>query len=361
MSDETLHHAKRERVVLVIGTSARGGIRSVIQAYEEVGFYRAYPYRFVETHTEGSLAKRLWVAARGLVTVFWLLLMRQVLLIHAHASMRGSFWRKGIMCLLARLFGRPFILHLHGSEFRTFYDKLGWLGQALVKQVLQSATAVVVLSDYWRDFIGTICPANPVVVPNFVLDRYGHLPVTEARKHVLFLGQIGTRKGAFDLLTAMAIAREACSGVKLLMAGNGQVAEAREQVEQLGLSGIVEVVGWVDGVQKDRLIAEAGIFVLPSHNEGLPMAIIEAMNAGMAVLSTPVGSIPEVIAPEENGLLVEPGRPPKLANALTSLLVDPSRRLAIAARGRETYHRLYCPEVAVGAMESLYRQVLEAV
>jgi glycosyltransferase involved in cell wall biosynthesis len=92
------------------------------------------------------------------------------------------------------------------------------------------------------------------------------------------------------------------------------------------LSESVRLVGLLAGQQKLAALQRADIFVLPSHTEGLPNAMIEAMAAGLPVIVTPVGSIPDVVTHEDNGLLVPPRNAPALAAALRYLIVSAERR-----------------------------------
>jgi glycosyltransferase involved in cell wall biosynthesis len=118
------------------------------------------------------------------------------------------------------------------------------------------------------------------------------------------------------------------------MAGDGDVAGARSLVQEHGLADVVEVRDWLDPVERDRVLALSSVFVLPSHNEGLPMAMLEAMAWGVVPVVSPVGGIPEVVTDGVNGLLVGPGDVPQLAAALHRLAADPEllSRLSVAAR-----------------------------
>jgi glycosyltransferase involved in cell wall biosynthesis len=111
------------------------------------------------------------------------------------------------------------------------------------------------------------------------------------------------------------------------------------------------------GVQSNVAQFYAGIdlFVLPSLTEGMPMALIEAMAAGKAVVATTVGSVPRLIESGHNGLLVPPGDAPALAAALLSLLGDPESCTRLGTRARETAHRSYSAVSMAAQYRNLYR------
>jgi glycosyltransferase involved in cell wall biosynthesis len=95
------------------------------------------------------------------------------------------------------------------------------------------------------------------------------------------------------------------------------------------------VLSWVDSKERERLLAESDVFVLPSHAEGVPMSLLEAMAAGLPCITTPVGGIPDVFTHGAEGLLVSPGNPAQLATAMTQLINDEPGRLNAGRRAHE--------------------------
>ena len=107
-------------------------------------------------------------------------------------------------------------------------------------------------------------------------------------------------------------------------------------MRRLRLSGNVRFLGWVGPEQRDQILKEADIFILPSYNEGLPMAILEAMAWGLPIITTPVGGIPEVLIQGQNGLLVEPGNVNQLSKSIQYLMQDMALRQSMGKCSRET-------------------------
>ena len=128
-------------------------------------------------------------------------------------------------------------------------------------------------------------------------------------------------KGTFDLLDAIAKVPQPMlqDSVRFIVAGNGEVERVREIVERLGLNNCVTVFDWVEPEQRDSLLAESDVFVLPSYFEGMPMSLLEAMSWSMPVITTPVGGIPDFVVEGENGLLVQPGDIDGLSSAFAKL------------------------------------------
>jgi glycosyltransferase involved in cell wall biosynthesis len=171
---------------------------------------------------------------------------------------------------------------------------------------------------------------NPVKLPSQVPQRLGSHKVS-----FVFLGRIGPRKGAFDLIKAFAcLSAEQKTRSVLTLAGDGDVEQARTLIKSLNLTDYITVLDWLDQEQRDALLAKADVFVLPSYNEGLPMALLEAMSWGLPVITTPVGGIPEVVTHKQNGLLVNPGDTQQLSEAMQSLIEDENLRLSLGSTAR---------------------------
>jgi glycosyltransferase involved in cell wall biosynthesis len=105
-------------------------------------------------------------------------------------------------------------------------------------------------------------------------------------------------------------------------------------------------------------LANADAFVLPSHNEGLPMSLLEAMAATLPVISTPVGGIPEVVEHGVNGLITDAGNVQSLANNMRALVDDAELRAKLGRAARETIQSRYSAEAVLPRLERLYQQLL---
>ena len=347
------------RRVLMVCTAGRGGMLSVIESYRVDGLFDRWGVRLFSPHDEGSLARRLWLAAVEILRFIVEILTHRVTLVHCHAAELGSFWRKSIFGLLARARRIPVLFHLHGAEMKDFYDAQPAPIRRLISWILERYSAVVVLSPSWADWVRSVAPKASV----FVLHNYVRMPAAQGRRagegpvKVLFLGIIGHRKGVYDLLPAFAEALQARPGMKLLVGGNGEVEQARMRAAELGLGDSVEFLGWVGGDRKNELLAAADIFVLPSYNEGLPISLLEAMSWGVPVVSTTVGGIPELIRDGTDGYLIEAGDVPALARRLAELAGDPDLRRRMGRAGREQVAESFSREAVLPRLEQLYADI----
>lgn len=354
-------------MILYICTAARGGMRSVLDGYRDSGLFERWDAQVVWSHREGSVFQRMLTALSAVFRVFWLVSLGKVKLMHCHAAMRGSFWRKALFAKIAHLYGVPVVFHLHGSEFKSFYANQGQLGKRIIRNTFAAADVVIVLSPSWAEFVRTIAPrANTRVLPNFVkisrtneADRFEvSRPAENGSVTALFLGLVGDRKGVFDLLPALKAARQHAPNLKLIIGGNGEVSRAEETALTLGVSDAVHFAGWVSGDEKNDLLKRADFFVLPSHNEGLPVSLLEAMSHGLPVISTKVGGIPELVTHEQDGILIDAGDVLALTEALIKLAKGDSLRNRMSQAGREKVQKFYSVDAVLPELEGIYRGLL---
>ena len=322
--------------VLVVGprAEARGGIGSV-QLVLERHLSAHADLAVVTTHADGR--DRLATMLRGTLAAARRIRRERPDVVHLHVSQRASVFRKDLLAAVARRRDVPVVLHLHGSRFLDWFDALPRPARALVRGLLRPHR-LVVLSETLREPYRTRLdvPADRIVaLPNPVewpatVDRPAGSTVP-----AVFLGRFGARKGIYDLIAACALLTPAHRArLRVVAAGDGEVAQVREAVTTAGVGDVVEVVDWLDRSARDELLRRAQLLVLPSSHEGLPMAVLEAMAFGVAPVVTPVGGLPELVHDGVNGALVPVGDPAALARTLGDLLDDDERRLALGTRAR---------------------------
>lgn len=301
------------RTVLLIGPSidrTKGGMATVIA--EQIKFNSknsGFVYKYIRSHVEGSLIEKIYVAIRSIIQVSFL---SSSDLVHFHVASDASFYRKSLLMLIVKLKRKPTIMHIHGSDFDQFYFKSNIIAKIFVKYIFSTTDKVIVLSEYWNTFFKQSIPSasvqviyNGVNVDTFLPnDTKIHHP-----NHFLFLGRLGKRKGIYDLIAALDIIvnTRKIKSIKIYIAGDGEIDEVSELINELGLQQHAILLGWLDDSKKLDHVKQVSTVVLPSYSEGLPMALIEAMAAGKVIISTRVGGIPELVEEGKNGFLVEPG------------------------------------------------------
>jgi glycosyltransferase involved in cell wall biosynthesis len=346
---------------LMIGTdpAEQGGIASVATLLINENFLRRYEIKYITSHKYGTLGYRMFIALHAIVTVFGYCVFSRPKIVHVHSASRGSLIRKSIVLALARLFGCKTIFHLHCGEFIQLTQELGPLRQGWTRRTLQKSTKVIVLSETDAHFIAQFAPGSDVqIIYNAVKVEALTDPSIEEEGRMLFLGNAGVRKGIFELLTSVSALKKNVPGIKLVIAGDGNLAEVATKARELGIESNIEILGWINADQKKKHeLARAAIFTLPSRAEGLPMAMLEAMSAGKAVVVSNVGGIPQVITDGENGLLIPPADVNALTLALTTLLENKPLRTKLASNARQTIVENYSSNVVIDKLSALYDEL----
>jgi glycosyltransferase involved in cell wall biosynthesis len=344
----------------MVGTSpdVRGGISSVVRGYYNGGLFRRFDIRYIPTHRDGTAVQKAVTALKAYVAMAGLLLTADAPLLHIHLASRASFWRKAVVCAMARMRGRPYVLHVHGAEFSKFYhEECGAFSKRAVRGVLERAALLLTLSGQWQEALKRIAPGAIVqTLPNAVpLHEVPPRAAADAPLRILFAGRIGARKGAFELLQAFARLAPKFPSATLVCAGDGEGAELRQLAARLGVADRLECPGWLKPEQMAGELQRASIFALPSHQEGVPMALLEAMSRSLPVLTTPVGGIPEVVENDRNGLLVTPGDVDAIEAALERLLQSSDERERLGAAARETIAERFSLDATIERLAALYR------
>lgn len=179
-------------------------------------------------------------------------------------------------------------------------------------------------------------------------------PALGREEKVLFLGHMTDVKGPDILVKAIPEVVKSHPACRFIFAGDGDAQPYRDLAEELGVLDSCEFVGWATDLEKDNLLRDCPIYCQPSRNEGMPMALLEAMGYGRACIATRVGGVPQVLNDGRDGILVEPLDDKGIANAVISLLnrIDDARSLGLAAR--EKVQSRFCPQKNLELLSRIY-------
>lgn len=328
--------------------SVHGGITSVIkQILGHEWTEGEVDIRFLPSYKGGNNVQKI-LYFLGAVKQYKSILKKDLPdLVYMHMSHHGSFDRASALQKIAKKHNIPTVVHLHGSEFKKYYDECSDKKRKVISGFFEDCGAVITLGTLWKQYIRSIAPKAKI----HVLNNSIHIPqqtVTQeqAEVNVLFLGVLIQRKGVADLLQAV---KKLVDGKKLEgisvrfhIGGTGSEEETLKQyVRENSLENYVVFLGWLDGVKKKNALETNQVLILPSYNEGLPIAILEAISYGMPVIATNVGSIAEAVLEGENGFLVDPGDVDGYENALQRLITDYPLRQSMAKKSRDLAEKQY--------------------
>jgi glycosyltransferase involved in cell wall biosynthesis len=325
------------------GVAGKGGIDRIMGALAgEIGRQNqpGLFVRFAASRGGGRVILSPFFLAAFMLRLIGMKLGRRLDVVHINLASQASTYRKLMIAWLCRLVGTPYVLHLHGGDYEEFWDhQPGWMSRAIYR-MFDSAARIVVLGRVWQAAIAKRVPTAAdriLIVPNAssrpVLPHRGGGETV----HVLFLGRLVAYKGVPQLLEALHRLRE-LPGWRATLAGDGEVEATAAALAGNGLTGRVELPGWVDAQGVAELIASADILVLPSLIENLPLSVIEGMAAGLAVIASRVGAVEDIVSDGNTGLLVEPGDVDGLTAALARLIGDPELRRRLGKEAQSFHH-----------------------
>jgi glycosyltransferase involved in cell wall biosynthesis len=339
-----------------------GGMVTAQQAILNSPLAERYRLEFISTYRRPGKLGQVAVFGAALARLAVWSIAGRGRIVHVHATVRGSSYRKAIVVGLAKALRRKVVLHVHSGadEIAYFSWTRGRGSLRLFRTAFGAADVVVAVSAASAEMLamayrlggGVQVVPNPApVLAPFVREQP---PSGEVRAAYLG-GFANLAKGGDVLVEALELALPRAPQLRVSLAGPGEPPAAAAAL--IASRPEVEWQGWLDPEGKDQLLRSAAIFVIPSRSEGLPMALLEGMAYGMAVVATEAGGIPEVVEPGVDGLLVAPEDPAALAGALCRLAGDPQLRESLAAGALGRVKSLDADEVA-RRLDAIYAALL---
>lgn len=344
--------------ILTLGVSKTtyGGMTSVLVSYEKC----FEQMRFIPTWRLGHKIVKVWYAFQAIVCCFFLLLFdKRIKILHIHGAANASFYRKEVFLKMGKRFGKKVVFHQHAADFREFFEQSD--DKLRIVDVINLCDKLIVLSQSWKSyFIGIGVAENKICILNNIVfppkERTEKIP--HAKLHLLYLGEISHRKGIFDLLDMLKSNKTYFEGKILLRVGGNSVdGDIDLFIMEHNLSSMVKYEGWVSGSKKEESLEWADLYILPSYNEGLPIAILEAMSHSVPVISTEVGGIPEILEPYKNGILIEAGNLEQIKNAISFFIEYPEK---VCEYGKSAYVSVqpFFPEKVFEQLKNIYEDLL---
>ena len=350
--------------VLVIGpspTKSKGGMATVIEEIQsDSKLNEQFDIDIYESYIDGGIFKRLLYSAWAYLKFCFT--KKDYDIYHIHAASYGSTFRKGLYVKTAKRWGKKVIFHIHGAEYMKFYEGLSYRKKQKVIDILKACDMIIALSQDWKKkFDSTFALNNCVVLENGINVERLKPAVSDPSDHphsFVMLGRLGERKGTYDLIDAIENVTKTIPDVKCYLAGDGDIDKCSSIIKEKYLENNISIEGWADFDKKLKLLKQSSVLVLPSYNEGLPMAILEGMACGNAIISTTVGAIPEVVK-EENGILIEPGDIEKLSEALLKYCMDEDAVERIGKNNIALIHTKYSMDAMHQKLAQYYIDVMQ--
>lgn len=343
--------------VLMVGPdrSVHGGISGVVNNYYDAGITEKVDLNYIGTMVEGSKLRKLWQAVKAYIK--FLKLLPEYPIVHVNVASDSSYYRKFLFIKAAKRAGRKIVIHQHGGDFETFYEKeQNDRGRARIRQVLGMGDVFLVLSPKLKQFFkGILEPSkvilfpNAVPVPDSIEKEYG-------KQKILFLGRLCKEKGLRELFSVLPQLHEQFPQMRLLLGGIWEDEELREEAAKM--KEYVTDLGWLQGEAKKDYLRISDLFVFPTYFEGQPVSVLEAMAYQCGIVATNVGGIPQMVEPGQTGLLIKPKDPEGLKSALEKLLSDPELCECLGKNARAKVQKEFSIEKSLQELIKIYQQLV---
>ncbi len=326
--------------VLMVGmhlTRTRGGISTLTAGILTSSFKDVFDVTYIASQAEDmGKGGKLLLAAGAVLRFLWNCLIRTPDLVYVHLGSNASLYREAIFILLGKLMRRRVVAHFHAGDIDEYYPGQMWLGRNFIRLALKACDSLIAVSnESARQLRGLTGRTKIFVIPNAIdTSAFGDADRTlTGPVKLLFVGAMGKLKGERDLVDAIAILKERGVDLRATFLGFGG-ERLSKYCRERDVSALVEHVGPISLDDRIKFFAGADIFVLPTYAEAMPVSVIEAMAAGLPVISTTVGGIPELIDDGVDGLLLTPGDVRQLAEHIGTLAADADRRAVLGRKAR---------------------------
>lgn len=326
---------KQNTAIIMVGPDpdGLGGISRVVKTWQSAGFFADHHVHYIASVTDRPTNHKLFL----LKALFFFILyqIKTSATVYIHTSSHHSFYRKSLFLLIAILFRRKIILHIHPAHFIDFLNGLSGMTRWYMYGLLKRVDAVVALTDGIKQKIASFAPQARLVTLNNPVDvkalanKNGYHRFSN---RLLYLGWYIKAKGVYELVDAVDILVRQGESIHLDFFGTKEASNLREYVQKKKLQDVITVHDWIEDEDKIKVLRESTMLILPSHSEGVPNVILEAMATHTPIIATPVGGMQELLEDERNCLLSKVNDPKDLSEKISRLFYDQELRLRLAAR-----------------------------
>jgi glycosyltransferase involved in cell wall biosynthesis len=315
-----------------------------------------------------SIKKILYVLY-SFISFIWSLILIRPSIVHVFTCSYWGYWRNWLYILLAKLFQRKTIFHLLGA-IDLFYNEVGSFQKYFLRKSLNSADCYLLQSPVLEDWAKQYSHKEVIGIWNGI--DFAKIPSKSTNPPELIagldypigltIGNLSVNKGSPEIIGALKLLKDENIKISWIFVGRGDIQQFKKLADQNGLAENVYFTGEVSELEKWQFLHHASFFCLPSYAEGQPISIIEAMACGLPVISTKIGSIPEMISEGYNGKLINPGDTKALKDAILFLVKNPELGEVMGKASRELCQerhniadlRAGLSKIYLGLMASLY-------
>jgi glycosyltransferase involved in cell wall biosynthesis len=278
-----------------------------------------------------------------------------------------GYFRDALFIVICKIFNRKILCHLRGGNFKNWYSSSSALTRWVVRRVHSLIDGQIVLGERLKSLFNEIIPKDKIfVVPNgasISIHEFNEKPsLSNQKTNILFLSNLRREKGIFDVLAAIPEVYSFSHNFQFIFAGEWRNKETKTEYDsfiKMNLNLPVQILSNVYGRSKFELLFSADIFVFPPREpEGHPWVIVEAMAAGLPIITTDEGAITESVKDGVNGFIVEKRNPQQIAEKIKFLIEHPDTRRKMGEESRRLYLENFTEEKMIECLSEAFRAVL---
>ena len=286
------------------------------------------------------------------------------------ATNRNAFLKDSLFVWLGVLFSVPVVILEHGTNIPALYERSGRIVRWVMRVTLRRAARCIVLADCLRFNFEPFVPANRIISTYLGINRIATNGrpalnrVQDGKLTLLFLSTLVESKGLPVFLQSLPRVLRDRNNLQCVVAGGWGWDSARVKacVTQFlshgRFEGTVSFVGPVQGAEKEEILNAADIYVCPTLVDTAPLVVLEALRAGLPIVATNVGAIPELVADGVNGLICEKGNPEDLAEKILYLVERPALRQQMRQNNLDRFESLFTADKFASRMSDVFESVI---
>jgi len=303
--------------------------------------------------------------------IFWIIniIIYKPTVVHFSITSYWNLEKSLIFLTTAKIFGVKITIgHLHGGAFDIFWKELGTIRKKNALKQLNKLDALIVASTYWKNFITDVTDIQKIKIVNNPIEYDFEKNISgnneERNDEILFIGSIGRRKGVYNIIESSKLIGKKIS-IKIVGSEDrpNNIKEIKKLIRKYNLTNNIKLIesSKLKIKEKIELFNNSGIFLFPSYNENFPLVIIEAACAGLAIITTRVGALPEFFEHNKSVIFVEPGNVEQISEAILELINDAEKRRFLGKAAREVFIEKLGRKKILESLDNIYQSILRNI
>lgn len=338
--------------VLMVGSAKEsgGGVASVLRTMQKMSVWKECQCYWLGTQIQRNYLWKAWYALRAAFVTPFIIYRYDIVHFHTTPDRTGLTIQLPQM-IMAKMLGKKTIVHIHMGNQLERHTR-----NTFFRWWLKRADTIVLLARKWQDMFRELYPdiRTPTVVVYNACETHGEINLEEKKKVIILMAYMSEEKGVDIMLKAWEKICRRYPEWHVYMMGQGKTEHFRRMAEDMGMKESVTFTGYVTGDRRLTMLHEASISVMCSYAEGFPMTVLEAWTYGAAVVTTPVGGLPDVIEDGKNCLVTDFGDADMLAEKLETMITDEPLRQSIARYAHDNTAEIFSLENVDRQLKRLY-------